>query len=386
MRKGAVLLALAALIAMLMPAAALARGHRPHINPRTGVRPGASVRDPIGTDPMLPGKPYSGDFPDPTILGWSGHWYAYATSTGNRNVPVLTSSHLTQWWVPKARPSGSTDALPDVARWAAYSMRNGHRMAITWAPSVARIAGRFVLAYAVRKRGTKRMCISTATSARPAGPFVDRSLRPLVCDPHGDIDPMYYRTGGREYLVFKTDDNAYGDRARMWIQQLRAGGRRFAANSHRHLLLLAKPRSSWENTVVENPSMIVVKGRRYVFYTGNGWASPKYGIAYAQCAVLTGPCARGTEYRSGKRVMVGPILQTDSHVAAPGGDFTFRDGSGRLLMAYAAWAPGHIGYATSNKCRSTTAGCPQRRMHIARLAVNKNGVVSVADEDIASGQ
>lgn len=387
MRKGAVLLALVGLLTVLAPSTAHARSHGPRINPRTGVRPGASVRDPIGTDPMNPGKAYSGDFPDPTILRWGGNWFAYATSTAGRNVPVLRSMAMQQWWVPQTRAGGG-DALPDVARWAAYSMRNGHRKAITWAPSVARIAGRFVMAYAVRPRGMKRMCISTATSAHPTGPFVDRSSRPLVCGTRGDIDPMFYREGGQEYLVFKTDDNAIGLRAGIWMRRLRAGGQRFAAGSSGHLLLRARAYPSWENGVVENPSMVMANKRRYTFYTGNGWANPKYAIAYATCAKLMSPCVRGTQVKAGatRATEVGPILRAGDGIAAPGGDFTFWDGHGHLLMAYAAWKSGQIGYATSTKCKTTAAGCPQRRMYIARLAVGNGGVIRVADRDIASAQ
>jgi beta-xylosidase len=366
---------LALLVALLLAATLVPLGAG-----SAGARPGRP--NPFGSDPVVPGKIYRGDFPDPSVTRARGTWWAYGTGIGARstklNLPVLTSGGLRNWRPPTPfADAPDTDALPRVADWADWWPVGGRQVAITWAPSVARIKGRYVAAYSVRKLtrdGGDKMCISIATSRSPQGPFVDRSEGPLTCPGRrGAIDPDFYRQNGRWWLLFKTDDNSIGKHAKIWIRRLNKRGTAFPEKSRPHRLLKAK--QDWEGLVVENPSMVRYRGTRYLFYSGNGWGSRDYGIGYAVCKHVTGPC---------KRVIDGPLIAANDTVNAPGGGDAFKDvkdGRRRLRLAYHAWDPEFGSYpetpAQGEACLATEAGCGQRRMHIARLKV-KHGELTVA--------
>ena len=75
---------------------------------------------------------------------------------------------------------------------------------------------------------------------------------------------------------------------------------------------------------------------------------------------MTGPCTR-----MGKTALPRPYL------AGPGGAAPFFDRAGRLRLAYHAWRTGRVGYPSTDGCRETNAGCPQRRLYIATLAAGK---------------
>jgi hypothetical protein len=65
-------------------------------------------------------------------------------------------------------------------------------------------------------------------------------------------------------------------------------------------------------------------------------------------------------------------------VAGPGGAVPLVDRDGGLRLGYAAWDTGHVGYPTGTACQATSYGCNQRRLHVATLAVDANGRLSVA--------
>lgn len=313
---------------------------------------------PPGTDPMRPGKVYRGDFPDPAILRARGRWYAYATSTDDKHLPVLVSKDLVRWRVPR----GAADAMPRLPRWA-KTKPDGSGM--NWAPSVVK-AGRhrFVAAYSSRMPRRKlRMCLSLATSRSPRGPFVDRGRRPLLCPRRGVIDPQLYREQGRWWLLYKTDDNAVGKPARIWIQAVDLRHRRLKGAPT--LLLTASER--WEGLVVENPSMIRYAGQHYLFYSGSGWSSRRYSVAYARCAGPLGPCEREAR-----------LIRTDAAVTGPGGGEAFVGPDGSLRVAYHAWDAGFTRYPRSEACREKPRGCAQRRLHVAALVAAPDGTLSVA--------
>ena len=52
---------------------------------------------PVGSDPFVSGYGYRGDFPDPSVLHVGSTWFAYSTTTGGRNLPVLRSTDLVHW-------------------------------------------------------------------------------------------------------------------------------------------------------------------------------------------------------------------------------------------------------------------------------------------------
>jgi beta-xylosidase len=343
---GAVLgIVLVSLLAGLLPAAdAVARDARPA---------------PVGSDRFVVGRPYRGDFPDPTVLRVGQVFYAYSTTISSLNLPVMSSRDLVHW---TARGEG----LDDVARWA-RSRRIGERsFAGTWAPTVARIGRRYVHAYAVPRQGRPaRRCIGVSTSRTPYGGFVDRSVRPLLCPgTRGAIDPSFY-TGpaGAHFLVWKLEQTRTSP-SRIYISRLSANGLRVIGPSK----LLLTTRDDWERPLIENPAMIRYRSRYYLFYSGGSYADDSYATGYARCATPYGPCVRASDR---------PLLATGGRVAGTGGAMPFLDRLGRLRLAYAAWDLGNTGYPATASCRRRPKGCAQRKLHVATLGVHADGTLAV---------
>lgn len=314
---------------------------------------GTGYANPLGSDRFTSSRYYRGDFPDPSVLKHAGTWYAYSTSISSLNLPVMASSDLVRW-----RPVG--EGLRSPARWAQSRKVGTRRVALTWAPAVAKVGSRFVHAYTAPVRGItpRRMCISISTSTRPSGGFVDRTTRPFICpSTRGAIDPAFFLApDGKRYLLWKSEQTKVYPSS-LWITRLSDTGTRRSRVSTR--LLTTQP--GWETPLIENPSMIRFGGRYYLFYSGAGYANSSYATGYAICDTPLGPC---------RRVSDRPLLETGGKVAGPGGAMAFYDDQKRLRLAYAAWDYGNTGYPTSLACLTTVRGCAQRRMHIATLALH----------------
>ena len=265
---------------------------------------------------------YTGDFPDPSVLAANGTYFAYATQTGATNVQVMSSPDLVTW-------THLGDALPDLPVWAGWGW--------TWAPTAVRRDDRYVLYYTVRHAVLGRQCISVAVASAPQGPFVDRSLVPLVCQVErgGSIDPSpFVDADGSLYLLWKSDDNALGNPTSLWGQRLTHDGLALVG-APTHLL---RQDRAWESPVVEAPSMVRIDGTYYLFYGANWWESASAAIGYATCRSPLGRCTKVTK--------TGPWLASRGDAVGPGGPALFADGAGGVRMAYHAWPPGRVGYAT----------------------------------------
>jgi hypothetical protein len=325
---------------------------------------------PVGSDPFRPGTAYRGDFPDPTVWRVGGRFYAASTTIAALNLPVTTSTDLAHWTaLPSPDPAQPwlSDAMPETASWAQQKISAGGRpFAATWAPSVARIgigsAARYVAAYSVIRASDGRRCLSLARSVSPFGPFVDATARPLVCGARGAIDPQLYVEGHVIWMFLKLK----GSPGRILVRRMNSRATGFAARSRAYTLLA--PRATWEGSVVENPAMIRYRGHRYLFYSGNGYASSRYATGYAVCSSVVGPCRR-----------VARILSTGRYLAGPGGATPFVDLQGRLRLAYHAWRPGHVGYPATDACLTSAVGCAQRRMYVATLAASSTGRLVLRD-------
>jgi beta-xylosidase len=323
---------------------------------------------PIGQDPIEPGQAYHGDFPDPTVIKVGSRYYASSTTSDGLNLPTLSSTDTRTWY---ARPaSGSApagDALPRTASWSAgVEMPDGRFHAPLWAPSIARLgAGRYVLAYATQVAGVsgQHMCISVATGSSPAGPFTDRSTRPLVCPSRGAIDPqIFVSPQGRPWLIWRRDHYP----ALLLTQPMTKDGTGLVTSAR--IRVLAGVAQPWEGRVVEGPAMIAFRGRYYLFYSANFYATTRYAIGYLICKTWYGGCVRPR-----KR----PLLATGGSIAGPGGGSPFVDSYGRLRLAYHAWSAGAVGYADSLDCKASAAGCGQRRLYVATLRPDRFGKLLV---------
>jgi beta-xylosidase len=328
----------------------------------------------VGSDDFRAGEVYRGDFPDPSVLRVGSTYYAYATNTGGKLLPAMTSTDLGTW---RARYSETgrwweNDALAQAPAWAKRHRAHGKWRVSTWAPSVARVHGGYVAAYvAPVSVSPRKMCVSLAHASSPLGPFVDRSTRPLVCPRNqGAIDPdiSYRDPSGSPYLVWKSEGIPGSQPTRIWSRRMNRTATAFAPGTRATNLLTTE--LGWEGNVIENPSMVRVGGRTYLFYSANRYTTAAYATGYAICAGPTGPCRRGSS---------APLLATGDSVSGPGGPAAFLDAAGGLRLAYAAWDIGRVGYPTSTGCRATAQGCNQRRLHVATLRVLPDGRLAVAD-------
>jgi hypothetical protein len=280
------------------------------------------------------------DFPDPSVTTVGDTYYAYGTNGSTGTVQTLSSTDLVSWSV--LRPA--LEALPG---WA----QPGH----TWAPTVTQVGATFVLHYTVRVKGSGRQCISAAVAARPTGPFVDSSWGPIVCQTSlgGSIDPSTYRDDyGILHLIWKSEGEVVGGRAQIWSQDLLPDGLGLAGQP---VLLLTADRS-WQDRVIENPSMFRLDGAWVLTYSGNHWNTSAYATGYAICAGALGPCLGPAD---------GFVLRSTPTLQGPGGAQHFLSTTGRPMVAYAAWDAGGVGYPNP------------RRLHIAGLSLTPNGPTAV---------
>jgi GH43 family beta-xylosidase len=274
------------------------------------------------------------DFSDPSVLRVGNTYYAYATNAAIGNVQTLSSTDLKYWKIVG-------DALPHMAAWAKPN--------VTWAPSVIALGGKYVLYYTANETASRQQCISVAVGNSPAGPFLDLSAAPLVCQHYlqGSIDPKPFVDGaGVPWLLWKNEPGGLMPPS-IWSQQLSPDGTAMVgANS----VLISADRE-WEGGVVEAPAMVKVDGELVLHYSANFWSSDRYSVGQARCATPRGPC---------RKVGEGPVLASHDTLAGPGGADFFRSTSGELWAVYHAYRAPQVGYPAS------------RMLHVARVHITGN--------------
>ncbi|HEV7758533.1 MAG TPA: glycoside hydrolase family 43 protein [Acidimicrobiales bacterium] len=271
------------------------------------------------------------DFADPYVLRAGRTYYGYSTNAGAGDIQVIRSHDLVTWELV----GNGLAALP---RWADPDA--------TWAPSVLRRDGRYVVYYTVRERASGLQCISRAVASSPAGPFRDRSRGPLVCQHRhgGSIDPSpFVDAGGRAFLLWKSEGR--GPRAAtLWSQPLSGGGLALEGRAM-PLLEADKP---FEHGVVEAPTMVRSGGSWFLLYAAADWSSRSYATAYAVCDGPSGPCRKPAD---------GRLLRSGDRLAGPGGVEIFHDAHGDAWAAFHAYSEPNVGYPSS------------RYLHLAPLRV-----------------
>lgn len=270
------------------------------------------------------------DFADPQVMLAGGTYYAFGTNGPGGTVQVLSSADLSDWDV-----RGS--ALASLPGWA----RNG----FTWAPAAIRTGTTFTLFYTVRQLGTEKQCITRATATDPAGPYVDTSTGPLICQlgEAGSIDPSPYTDeAGNLYLTWKSEGETVGGGAAIWMAPLAPDGSKITWFPTR---LLTVDRE-WEGRTIEGPSMARAGGTWILLYSANSWSSAAYATGYATCEGPSGPCTKPADNR---------VLQSNGDREGPGGAEMFRTAGGRLKVAYAAWDAGEVGVPNPRRLHLGTA-------------------------------
>ncbi len=280
------------------------------------------------------------DFPDPHVINVDGTYYAYATTGGGKNLQAATSEDLVEWEM-------LTDPLPELAAWSGLTpLFSDTPHQATWAPAAAQVEDSFILYYTTpalemeRPDGRPSQCIGVAVADDPAGPFVDESEAPIVCqsDLGGSIDSTYFRDeDGAQYLVWKNDGNCCGIETRFYIQELSPDG----------LTVIGEPTEMgvandtiWERSVIEAPTLIARDGTYYLFFSGNDFASAAYAVGYATSEDVLGPYEDAEE---------NPILKTERPAGGPGHQSVLEDEDGDLWMTYHAWDVSRIGYQNGGR-------------------------------------
>ena len=203
------------------------------------------------------------------------------------------------------------------------------------------LAGRWV-AYTSWEVAPGRRCISVATSASPAGPFVDNNPGPIVCDsdPGGSIDPQpFVDSNGQPYLLWKSTGVPGSAPTKIKSRALSGDGLSFAPGSSPVAILQTE--LPWDGNSIENPSMVKYAGTYWLIYSGNEWESANYRMGQAACAGPLGPCSR----TSGS-----PLIPNTATEWSPGGGTLFTDTSGRLRIIYQVWNAPYTSYPTNPNC------------------------------------
>lgn len=273
------------------------------------------------------------DFADPSVIYAGGKYYAYATNGGGGRVQVISSTDLIKWeWVG--------EALSRLPGWAVPGN--------TWAPSVMSRGDTFYLYYTARHAASRRQCISVATSKSPAGPFVDDSAGPFVCqlDRAGSIDPSpFIASDGTFYLLWKSEGEVIGVGARLAIGKLNEDLKGLDGDP----VDLVGVDRRWEGRTVEAPSMVEANGRFYLLYSGNRWDTADYASGYAICEKPMGPCSKPAD---------NVFLMKHDKLAGPGGTEVFIAPGGQTFVSYHAWTDPNIGYPN------------KRQLHVEKLSLS----------------
>jgi beta-xylosidase len=270
---------------------------------------------------LASGARFPYDFADPHVLRVGSTYYGYSTNAGAGDVQTIRSTDLVTW-------SLVGNALRSLPAWAKPNA--------TWAPAVFERNGRYVMYYTVRETSSDRQCISRAVATNPAGPFVDDSAGPLVCQrgDGGSIDPSpFVDADGRAYLLWKSEGQGAAP-ATLWSQELTPDGLGLTGPAH-PLLSADRP---FEAGTVEAPSMVHANGAYFLLYSAADWGSRSYSTAYATCTGPAGPCTKPPD---------GRLLRSGPRLAGPGGAAVFFDQSGAPWLAYHAYTEPNVGYPSS---------------------------------------
>ena len=331
------------------------------------------------TEWFKPGVPHSYAFPDPSLTSFGPMTWAYSTNQGGPHLPAMWSAD-NKTFTARVEGEGAAaidgdpygyanDAFPHMP----WGVQGAQEM---WAPSVGFVGSHWVSFSAVRVAKAPsyspygRFCIFVATATSPMGPFTAASANPIVCpsastDAAGAIDPELFvdEVTGSAYLIWKTEGGPGGNYQKFYSRQLNSVGTGFAAGSSNQILLINSP-TSWEGTIMENPSMTKVNGTYVLLYSGNAFGSTRYATGYAICSGPLGPCTKSAS---------NPIMTSVSGAWGPGGADGIVDARGRFIAMYHAWTGA-----------SGSTGTGRRKPHVAELTVS-GGRVSVVRRDLNGG-
>jgi GH43 family beta-xylosidase len=254
----------------------------------------------------------STDCPDPGVLADGGAYYMVCTP--GYAFPLRSSKDLVSW----------------TAQGAVFASAPGWAASHFWAPELHRVGSKVVAYYSARSGASGTFAVGAGSSTSVLGPYVDLG-QPLVSAPApGVIDAHYFRaSSGKHYLLWKVDGNAVGQPTPIRIQELAADGLSLTGSA----TTILQNTLAWEGALVEGPWMIERGGTFYLFYSGNGYASPSYGVGVARSTSPLGPFGK----------QGAPILASKGAWAGPGHGSVLIGPSGDWVHVYHAWVAGKVG-------------------------------------------
>jgi hypothetical protein len=194
------------------------------------------------------------------------------------------------------------DALTPTPAWATQGF---------FSPSVVQDGTTWWLFYTAASSDTQRYCIGAASAEDPLAGF-EPEEEPLRCTDDRDLlDPVTHRSSEGLFLAWaersvvsetgttsstsSTTTTATTENE-VWELAVATLDLTTSTVDDPTVLLTATgdDTSSWEGGVVDGPALVDVDGTLVLFYGGNRWGSADYGVGYATCVGVLGPCERQT--------------------------------------------------------------------------------------------
>jgi beta-xylosidase len=275
--------------------------------------------------PSTLGTPQLPNTADPAVFVEGGVTYVYATTT-YRHLPVVALTDLDAVRTEGEMYSLAHEAMPDKPAWATTTEY--------WAPSVAKLGGRYLLYFAAHRAGAAApaydQCIGKAVASSPLGPFVP-DLTPLTCGingVYGALDPSVFvdPAGGAHLLAAMA-----GSPTNIWTFPLDGDGNIVGLPTG--LVRMVQP---WHEWFLENPSMTydAASGTYLLAYSTGHWDTAGYRTGLARCASPTGPCTDRSD---------GPWLSSVGDRVGPGGLEFFVGPDGAARVAFHSYRAGDVG-------------------------------------------
>ncbi|WP_082687074.1 glycoside hydrolase family 43 protein [Bacillus sp. FJAT-27445] len=254
---------------------------------------------------------------DPFVIKDGDAYYMYATSAASIGFRVWKSDNLVDW----DEIGMAYDITDQENQWATGDF---------WAPEVIKHDGQFYMTYSARNK-EGHLQISVAASKDPLGPFKDISTE-IVKQEGSYIDGhIFFDDDGTPYFYYVKDcsENIIDGYhvSQVYVQKMT---RDLTALTGEPTLLIG-PDQEWEGLNDdyqwnEGPFVLKHKGKYYLMYSSNFYASPDYSVGYAVSDSPMGPFKKAEE---------NPILKKDlKHgISGPGHNSVTVGLDGKTLYA-----------------------------------------------------